>query len=389
MAFLLARGFRYPNQRLVFRQIRLAGSVTRRQLMQLTDLSFQTVSNIVAELMDMELVVSDGMVNQAAGKPAESVKVNSAGLYGVGILLDRTGFEATLIDLLGQTQARSVHTVSSVHPEETLRQMVAITQEFLHTMDVPSERFAGVGIAAPGPIDFRSGAISHPPNFPGWSFVPLRQQLADMLGCAVSLIKDSHAAALAETWSLNTEVPSSMFYLYFSGGIGGSLVIDSRVWTGFLGNAGEIGHVRVANTPQCDCGRQGCLEAVWSLGRAAHKANRSVEEYAALLNKRTAPYWKEWCQGVPLLTQAVVDVVNVLEPEVIILGGPQGEAICRDLVAPLNSAVQREGFVHNLRPIMVRTAVVPNAASMGAGLVQINVALTPDMDAGSVLGLVI
>jgi predicted NBD/HSP70 family sugar kinase len=389
MESVLAKGFRYPNQSVIFRQIRYAGSLTRRRLTQLTDLSFQTVSNIVADLVDMELVVSDGLVNQNAGKPAESLKVNPEGLYAVGILLDRGKFEATLIDLSGQCVLRSTHAISSVQPEETLLQIAEVTQQFLKRTGVPPERFAGVGIASPGPIDFRFGAISHPPNFPGWAFVPLQQQLTDMLGCSVTLIKDSHAAALAEVWSLHTGVPSSMFYLYLSAGIGGSFVIDSRIWTGFLGNAGEVGHIVVADGPLCECGRQGCLEAAWSLGKIAREAGKTVEEFADLLNQKTLPYWDHWRQGIPLLARAVVDVVNVLEPESLIVGGPQGEIIGNDLVTPLTNALQKEGFVHNLRPIVVRTAAVANAASMGAGLVQINAALTSDISSNGVLGLAI
>ena len=387
MAFPIESVFRYPNQRMVFRQIRQARSVTRRQLTQVTDLSFQTIVNITAELTDMNLVVSDGLINQSSGKRAESLKINPSGRYAVGILLGRSGFQANLIDLLGHSQKRTVRTLSSLHPDETLEAIADVTNDLVTALPIPRERFAGVGIASPGPIDFRTGAISQPPNFPGWSFVPLQARLEDMLGCSVSLIKDSHAAALAEMWALNTDAPSSLFYVYISAGIGGSFVIDNRLWTGFLGNAGEVGHVVVADAPQCDCGRQGCLEACWSLDTAARKAHKTVENFVPLLTNKVSPYWDDWQQGVPLLSRAIVDVVNILEPEAVMIGGEFRSQICHDLVSPLNDALQREGFVHNLRPILVRLATVENAASMGAGLMQMSSILTSQVGTQGVVGL--
>ncbi len=387
MAFPQDEAFRYANQRTVFRTIRHAGSTTRRQLTQQTDLSFQTVSNIVSELFDMNLVVSDGLVNQSAGKRAESIKINPRGLYAVGILLDRTGFELNLIDLEGNSLAHTAESSSSIHPDTVLRHIATLTQEFLKQADVPLSRFAGLGIASPGPIDFRYGAISHPPNFPGWAFVPVQQRLNELMNCPVTLIKDSHAAALAEVWALNAEAPSSLFYLYFSAGIGGALVIDNRIWTGFLGNAGEIGHVKVAQEPACDCGRQGCLESVWSLGRAASNANLSVEQFAQLLQTKTSPHWDQWKPGLRFLAQATVDIVNVMEPEVVIIGGPQGEAISGHVIPTLNSALQQGGFVRHLRPISVQNAVVRPAASIGAGLLQINASLTTSTRSSGQVGL--
>ena len=387
MAFMLEKGFRYLNQRSVFRKIRENGVITRRQIAQQMDLSFQTVANIVSELLETELVVSDGLINQNAGKRPESLKVNPSGLYAAGVLLDRTGFEATLIDLLGGCQARSTHPLSSLQPDITLRQIADVIEDFLVTMNIPSERFAGVGISSPGPIDFRVGAVSKPPNFPGWTFVPIQQRLSDMIGYPVTLVKDSHAAALAEIWALNNASASSLFYLYFSAGIGGALVVNRRIWTGFSGNAGEIGHVVVSEEGACECGRIGCLEAVWSLGRAANEAHLSLEDLVRLLQEESSPQWEQWQKGIPLLARVVVDVANMIEPETIIIGGPQGEQIGDNLIGPLNDALQREGFVHNLRPITARMAIAKNAASVGAGLVQINTTLTMASNSSGVLGL--
>lgn len=376
MAFPQDEGFRYGNQRVVFRAIRHAGSVTRRQLSLETALSFQTVANIVNELLEMKLVISDGLVHQAAGKPAEAVKVNPSGLYAVGILLGRTGFELDLVDLSGNSLAHMVESVSSVHPDTVLNRIATIARDVLKQADIPLSRFAGVGLASPGPIDFRYGAISRPPNFPGWAFVPIQQRLSELMDCPVTLVKDSHAAALAEVWGLNAQAPASLLYLYFSAGIGGALVIDGRIWSGFLGNAGEIGHVRVADEPACDCGRTGCLEARWSLGRIAADANLSVGTLASLLHQKTAPHWERWQSGLGLLAHTTIDVVNVLEPEVIVIGGPQGDDLSPYIIPVLNRALQQDGFVRHLRPYSVQSAVVRNAASMGAGLLQMNAGLS-------------
>lgn len=387
MPLLQGPALRYLNQRAVFRTIRHAGTITRRQLSHQTALSFQTVSNIVAELFEMKLIVRDRLVQQAAGKPAESVKINPSGLYAVGLLLGRDGFHLDLIDLVGNTLVHTVESASAPHPDIVLTRVATVVQNVLNQADIPPSRFAGVGLAAPGPIDFRYGAISRPPNFPGWEYVPIQQQLGDLLDCSVTLVKDSHAAALAEVWGLNAQAPTSLFYLYFSAGIGSALVINGRIWTGFLGNAGEIGHVQVGNGPACDCGRSGCLEARWSLGRMAADANLSVATLAGRLNSKTSPYWERWQPGLGLLAQTTIDVVNVLEPEVIVIGGPQSDDIGPHVIPALNRALQQQGFVRHLRPYTVHQAVVQNAASIGAALLQINTSLAAPSGANQEVGL--
>ncbi|PSR32607.1 MAG: hypothetical protein C7B46_13655 [Sulfobacillus benefaciens] len=387
MGVLLEEGFRYSNQHVVFRTIRESGMITRRQLMQQTDLSFQTVSNIVAELIDTELVMSDGLVNQNAGKRAESLKVNPDGLFAIGVLLDRARIEIALVDLLGAVRSFRELNFAPSHPDAIMEDISAVTQEMLHDFAIPEERFAGIGLCTPGPIDFRSGALSRPPDFPHWTFVPIRPRLEEMTGYPVTLLKDSHAAALAELWTLHNAAPSSFFYLYFSTGIGGALVVNRNIWTGFSGNAGEVGHVRVADSPVCDCGAVGCLEAVWSLNRLARQTNQTVAELVDSLEADHSPYRDQWMAGVPLLARVVVASVNIIEPEWVILGGPYGQRISASLLTFLNEALQREGFVRNLRPLTVRSATSRNAACLGAAMMRINDSLTHRTNVDSMVGL--
>jgi glucokinase len=148
-------------------------------------------------------------------------------------------------------------------PRADVDAMLRDAHELLAEAGTAPSALRGIGVAAPGPIDFARGTVESPPNLPGWRSVPICEWLVAALGAPVHLENDANAAALAE-WRFGAgRGARHLVYLTMSTGVGGGLVIDGRLYRG-TGNAGEVGHMTVEwgdAAERCGCGRRGCLEA--------------------------------------------------------------------------------------------------------------------------------
>ena len=195
-----------------------------------------------------------------------------------------------------------------------------------------------VGISCGGPLDARNGVLLSPLHLPGWRRVPLGDLVSADFGVPFALQNDASAAALGEyRFGLGRGV-ETMIYLTISTGIGGGLVLGGRLHVGAAGNGGELGHLVVRpGGRQCSCGRQGCIEAYASGTNIADRARERLRsgEVSALadlesctaadvsrLARRGDPLAVSvWQETVDLLGQAVTDLVNILEPDLVVLGG--------------------------------------------------------------------
>ncbi len=206
----------------------------------------------------------------------------------------------------------------------------------------------GVGISSPGPLDPWRGLVLAPPNLAGWKDVPLAQRVADGLDLPAFLERDTNVAVMGEWRYGAARGTRNAIYITVSTGIGGGAIIDGRPLIGPHGTAGEIGHMTVElDGPQCGCGGYGHVEAIASgtaLARdgqailAAEGADQTPlgrlaadgAEVDAELVARAAEAGDAACAA--LLDRAWIAIgatcatlVNLLDPEVIVIGGSIAE----------------------------------------------------------------
>lgn len=203
----------------------------------------------------------------------------------------------------------------------------------------------GIGICCPGPLDPNTGVILNPPNLPCWRNFPLADEISLKYGVPVRVDNDANAAALAETlWGAGRGY-RNVFLAILGTGIGTGIVFDGRIYHGRTGAAGEGGHVSTDyRGPLCGCGKPGCIEAYASgpaiAKRARAKLSSADLQESALLRLAqgerglvTAEMVGEaYAQGDPVATETLRETVellslwlgnmiDLLEPDVIILGG--------------------------------------------------------------------
>jgi glucokinase len=183
-------------------------------------------------------------------------------------------------------------------------------------------RVRAIGVGVPGPIDAARGVLVNPPNLSGWSQVPLVAMLGESTGAAVHLGNDANLAALGEYHQGAGRRSRDLVYITWSTGIGSGIVLDGRLYQGAHGTAGELGHTIIdPDGPLCTCGQRGCLEQL----AAGHGITAQTGRPAADVFERAAAGDAESRLVVGRAARyvglALVNVTNVLDPDVIVVGG--------------------------------------------------------------------
>lgn len=232
--------------------------------------------------------------------------------------------------------------------QDAINVLVAQSQKSLFNL-------VGIGICSPGPLDPQRGLVLNPCNLPCWRDFPLAAEVERAYGIRARLDNDGNAAALAEMlWGAGAGY-GSVFCVTLGTGIGTGIVLNKRILHGRTGNAAEAGHMTIDyKGPLCKCGKRGCIEALCAGPAIARRARERAEESpgraAALLDLaggdpvqiRAETVGQAFRQGDPLsagVLQETADllgiwlgnVIDFLDPEVVILGGGVSDLLCNFL----------------------------------------------------------
>lgn len=185
--------------------------------------------------------------------------VHMAG-YSIGLDLGGTNLRAAAIDSEGRMLGKHSGATNFIEGREAvLSDIVASIQELRSEHDASG--LAGIGIGVPGFIRMKEGFITSSNNLPYFENFPIRDAIEQRLGTRVILENDANAAALGEKWMGAGRDVEDMVMLTLGTGVGGGIIAGGRVLRGFVGMAGELGHMTVVpNGNPCGCGNQGCLE---------------------------------------------------------------------------------------------------------------------------------
>ena len=152
-----ARSF---NRKVVIEAVRLKGPVSRAELTRLTHLSAQTVSNIVAELLEAGLLREEGRRQAKRGQPAIDLALNPDGAATIGLTVEQSQLTAILVNLVGETRARRTLRLDRASPADVLPKAAALVAELREI--IGSTPLWGVGIAMPGPFAVETPFSSRP-----------------------------------------------------------------------------------------------------------------------------------------------------------------------------------------------------------------------------------
>lgn len=350
-------------------QLRQAGPCTRADLIEWLGLSRASVSASLTAL------IRDGLVEEreasgpdlsgsARGRPPTLVALTRRAGIAIGVDLGRRHLRVAVADLGHAVLAeRSERFVVDFHPDEALDKACHLVHAALQDAQASPSEAIGVGLGLPAPLDStgRPTSLSIPP---GWVGHLPAEELSRRLELPVSADNDANLGALAESrWGAGRGC-LDLLYIKAATGIGGGLIIGGQVFRGSGGTAGEIGHTTIGDAGAvCACGNRGCLEL--RAGGAALVAQLAqtdvhVDDLPTLVTKAREGHLG--CRRVladagEAIGLAVAAVVNVINPELVVLGGELSEA--------------GELVLESLRGRVRRNAIAPAAGETGVVAAQL------------------
>ena len=249
----------------------------------------------------------------------------------------------------------------------------------LEDVNLKPSWLAAISIACAGGIDTERGVVVTPtPNLPDWYDVPLRERIEESFRVPVTVLNDASAAALGEQRYGVGKGKKNLVLLTLGTGIGGGIIIEGKLYQGVSGAAGEPGHMTVDESgPVCGCGNTGCLEMLASGRAIAREALKRIDagEKSVLTGDITAEKVGDAAKEGDALAKEViaraghylgvglVNIVNIFNPEMIVIGGGMAE-IGEMLLGPARELVNKRAFGISARAVEIVTAKLGNEAGV-------------------------
>lgn len=318
------------NKSLVLDNIRRYAPLSRTRVSQLTGLNKATVSNLVQELIDDQLVLESGEGQSSGGRKPLMLEFNRFAGYAAGVEITVKELNIVLTDLEGTIITRHSESLPDHQVETVLKLMQRMMAHVLAEVPSSVRGLIGMGVGVPGMID-EQGNVLFAPNL-GWEGVPLREELEQLFNLPVTIDNEANAGAIGELQFGAGRHARHLVYVSVGMGIGSGIIIDGEPYKGSRGYAGEIGHMSVeAHGLACSCGSRGCWELY---------ASELAYEHALpdLLPNTNTAYWvqqAEWDEQEALrlfqqigeyLGIGITNLVNSFNPEMVIIGGHMRQA---------------------------------------------------------------
>ena len=356
--------------------LRKDGPASRADLVRRTGLSRVTVSGLVADLIERSIVVERGQqtAEGSAGRRPTVLGLGPAAGSVLGVDFGHTHLRVVAADLSGEVLAEE-HRALDVDRSagEALDQAAGLIDALLEEAGVDRADVAGVGMGLPGPIDRQTGEVGSSVILPGWAGLRPADELQRRLELPVEVDNDANLGVLAEVVFGSARGADDVVYVKVSSGVGAGLFVGGRVHYGASGVTGELGHTIIDPAGSlCRCGNRGCLEtraaapALLEILRPQHADDLTSGDMVRLANGGDVGCRRVLEDAGQLIGRALADVCNLLNPEVIVVGGELGGA-GESLLIGIRTAVDRFALPAVATAVDVRAGQLgPRAEVLGA-----------------------
>jgi predicted NBD/HSP70 family sugar kinase len=382
------RDLRKSNRSRALWEVFLNGPLTRQEVGTVAGLSPATVSNLVAALVAEGVVAEVGLEDSNGGRPRGLLQVNPGYGYVIGVDVGETAFLVELFDFALQPLARhtSVTDMTVLDPDDAVQHIVAGVEAVIAEAGVARTAILGVGVGVPGLVEHHADAVVHGQSV-GWHAVPLEQMLRDRTGLPILVDNGAKTLGQAERWFGAARSTGNAVIVLLGIGVGMCIISNGEVYRGATSSAGEWGHTTVvAGGRTCRCGAQGCLEAYVGAGAI-------VARYEQLKRRRAASGPAELEAGIAGLIAAagrdriadqvldetvsylgagLADLVNLFNPERIVVGGWLGRTLSDALLPRIRQAAERQALrLPFSRVEIVKAELGPDAVALGGATLPI------------------
>jgi predicted NBD/HSP70 family sugar kinase len=382
------RDLRRHNRAALLSKLFFDGPLSRHELSHLTGLSAATVSNVTAELVEEQLIVEAGLVESDGGRPRVLLRVDPA--YGnvIGIDVGETGVKVELFDLAMARMATVDHPLSSPRPDPAtvVAQIASGLREVIVQAGIDERSILGVGIGIPGTVEQGRTVLVHAQTI-GWDAVALEQMLRAS-GTDLPLFFENGAKTQgqAEMWFGAGRGARHAVIVLIGSGIGAAVITHGATYRGATSSAGEWGHTTIIYGGRpCRCGSHGCLEAYvgaesildrYRQARAGRAVPGDDEQssldalLAAAGRSKTAARILDETAGY--LGAGIANLINLFNPERIVLGGWAGLALGGRMLPQIREAAAAHALRHPHGQTSIELCQLgPDAVAFGAATLPV------------------
>lgn len=318
----------------MFALIRDRDADTRAELGKITGLSRSAVAARVTALTTLGLIIEAEDTQSTGGRPPARLSFDVDAGIVLAAAIGRSRSQLGVFSLGGEFLASdTVDQEIGIGPDELMPQITKRLEVLVDDADRTDHRILGVGLSIPGTADTARGCSLDSPIMHGWDGIPLAPFFADTTSAPVFLDNDANAMVLAERRD-NRDRFQNALLVKASTGLGAGIVAGGVLQRGSLGAAGEFGHTKTAAAAgvACRCGDSGCLEAIaggWALVRALQDQGREVGHVRGVVELAVSgdPEARRLIRDSGrLIGEVLAGAVNLLNPEVLIVGGDMAKA---------------------------------------------------------------
>ncbi len=386
------RDLRRNNRSALLSELFFDGPLSRQELTQLTGLSVATVSTVTGELVEEGLILAAGLVDSDGGRPRVLLQVDASYGHVVGIDVGETGVKVELFDLAMEPLAAIEQPLRSPRPKaaDVVGQVASGLAEILRQAQVRKETVLGVGIGLPGTVEHGGRALVHAQAI-GWDAVPFGELLREC-GVTLPLFLDNGAKTLgqAELWFGAGRGARHAVIALVSSGVGAAIITHGTTYQGATSSAGEWGHTTIVYGGRpCRCGARGCLEAYvgaeaildryqeargqqdrMAAGPVPGEEAGLAELIAAAPSSRVAAQVLDETAGY--LGAGIANLINLFNPERIVLGGWVGVALGGSLLSKIRDAAAAHALRHAYEQTTIELCKLgPDAVALGAATLPV------------------
>lgn len=366
---------RRANLGVVLRNVASSGARSRAQIAAETGLTRGTVSSLVAELIELELLRETGETAEprGVGRPGVALELSDV-LVGVGLEVNVDYVAVSLEDLTGAVryEKRSYRDNRGSAPGPVLDRLARAAWSAFDAAASAGLQPIGISLAVPGLVELTSGTVILAPNL-GWEGVPLAAELEERLWMPVHVENESNLAALAEHWTGAAVGIDDFICVFGEVGVGGGVVLGGRLFRGSHGFGGEFGHITIdADGLPCACGNRGCVETV--VGQESIARAAGIPAIPGRTRSLTEELVRQAEQGSPRVLRALHDAgrslgialastFNVLDLRAVVLGGCFGP-LSPWLVDELRATVEQRSLAARSASFAVLSSAFGDGAAV-------------------------
>lgn len=310
------------NKALVLQLIMEQEPISRADIAQISGLNKTTVSSLVGELLEEELIYESGPGESSGGRRPVILHFNKNAGYAIGIDIGVNYVLCVLTDLKGKILIERNQYVNRTPYSSIISTLQGMVQSLIDEMPSSKYGIVGMGVGVPGIVN-KEGSVLLAPNL-GWTNIHLKEDLEKLFRVPVMIENEANAGAVGEQQFGAGQDYQNIIYISVGIGIGAGILINNELYQGKNGYSGELGHMIIEmNGRRCNCGSRGCWEAYASEHALLEMADQSIDSLESLIT--LAENGDEVAQNLfeqigKYLGYGINNIINTFNPDQVIIG---------------------------------------------------------------------